>query len=84
LKAGVEMQYTSFTVKDTRGDPTHSFVVGPSFAYKPTVRMRFDVAPLFGVTNDSPEVQIFAIFSYVFGGSGGEAGMEAPASTRNR
>ena len=84
LKAGVEMQYKNFTVKDTRGDPANSFVIGPSFAYKPTARMRFDVAPLFGVTNDSPDVQVFAIFSYVFGGGGGEAGAEAPASTRNR
>ena len=41
-------------------------------------------APLFGVTEDSPDVQIFGIFSYVFGGGreGNEA--EAPASTRNR
>jgi len=84
LRAGVEMQYKNFTVKDTRGDPVHSFVIGPSFAYKPTARMRFDLAPLFGVTDDSPDVQVFAIFSYVFGGGGGEAGAEAPASTRNR
>ena len=84
LKVGLEMQYKNFTVKDTRGDPTHSFVIGPSFAYKPTSRMRFDIAPLFGVTEDSPDVQVFAVFSYVFGGGGGEAGAEAPASTRNR
>jgi hypothetical protein len=84
LKAGIEMQYKNFTVKDTRGDPTHSFVIGPTFAFKPTARMRFHISPLFGVTEDSPDVQIFAIFSYVFGGGGGEAGAEAPASTRNR
>jgi hypothetical protein len=80
--AGVEMQYKNFTVKDTRGDPQSSFVIGPAFAYKPTARMRFDVSPLFGVTHDSPDVQIFGVFSYVFGGGGNEA--EAPASTRNR
>jgi hypothetical protein len=84
LKAGVEMQYTNFTVKDTRGDPIHRFVIGPSFSYKPTARMRFDLAPLFGATDDSPDVQLFAVFSYVFGGGGGEMGAEAPASTRNR
>jgi hypothetical protein len=84
LKAGVEMQYKNFTVKDTRGDPVHSFVIGPSFSYKPTARMRFDIAPLFGATDDSPDVQLFAVFSYVFGGGGGETGAEAPASTRNR
>ena len=84
LKAGVEMQYQNFTVKDTRGSPIHRFVIGPSFAFKPTARMRFDVAPLFGCTNDSPRVTVFGIFSYVFGGGGGETGAEAPASTRNR
>jgi len=85
FKAGLEMQYQNFTVKDTRGSPIHRFVIGPSFAYKPSARMRFDVAPLFGVTDDSPQVQVFAIFSYVFGGGGGEANeAEAPTSTRNR
>jgi hypothetical protein len=83
LKVGLEMQYKNFTVKDTRGDPMHSFVIGPSFGFKPTARMRFDVAPLFGVTHDSPDVQVFAVFSYAFGGGGGNEA-EAPASTRNR
>ena len=45
--------------------------------------MRFDLEPLFGVTKDSPAVQVFAIFSYIFGG-GGEHEAEGPASTRNR
>ena len=44
--------------------------------------MRLDISPLFGVTKDSPDVQIFGVFSYVFGGETSEA--EAPASTRNR
>lgn len=82
LKVGLEMKYTNFTVKDTRGDPAHSFVIGPSFAFKPTSRMRFDIAPLFGVTKDAPDAQVFAVFSYAFGGDSSEA--EAPASTRNR
>jgi hypothetical protein len=84
LKVGLEMQYKNFTVKDTRGDPMHSFVIGPSFGFKPTARMRFDIAPLFGVTHDSPDAQVFAVFSYAFGGGGGGNEAEAPASTRNR
>lgn len=84
LKAGLEMKYQNFTVKDTRGSPIHRFGIGPSFSFKPAAHMRFDLAPLFGVTKDSPRVQVFAIFSYVFGGGdeGNEA--ESPASTRNR
>lgn len=83
LKAGVEMQYKNFTDKDTRDDPTHSFVIGPTLAWKPTRNTRIDVSPLFGVTDDSPRLQVFAVFSVLFGGEGPETG-EAPASTRNR
>ena len=30
LKVGIEMQYKNTTVKDTRGDPLHSFTIGPT------------------------------------------------------
>ena len=83
LKAGVEMQYKNFTDKDTRDDPTHSFVIGPTLAWKPTRNTRIDISPLFGATDDSPRLQVFAVFSILFGGEGPETG-EAPASTRNR
>jgi hypothetical protein len=83
LKAGVEMQYSNFTVKDTRGDPIHRFVVGPTIAWKPTANTRFDVSPLFGCTEESPAVQVFAVFSWLLGNPGEHEG-EAPASTRNR
>jgi hypothetical protein len=83
FKTGVEMQYKNFTDKDTRDDPAHSFVIGPTVAWKPTRNTRIDISPLFGVTEDSPRVQVFAVFSMLFGGTGSEMG-EAPASTRNR
>lgn len=83
LKAGIEMQYKNFTDKDTRDDPTHSFVIGPTMAWKPTGNTRIDISPLFGVTDESPRAQVFAVFSILFGGGGPETG-EAPASTRNR
>jgi hypothetical protein len=83
LKAGVEMQFRSFTDKDTRNDPQNSFVVGPSLAWKPNRWSRLDIAPLFGVNDVSPHAQVFVVFSMLFGGpNGGEA--EAPVSTRNR
>jgi hypothetical protein len=83
LKAGLEMQYTNFTDKDTRSDPEHRFVIGPTIAWKPNRWSRIDVSPLFGVTHASPDAQVFVVFSMLFGGnSSGEA--EAPVSTRNR
>ncbi len=83
LKVGVEMAYKNFTVKDTRGDPTHSFVIGPTAALRTTHNTRLDVSTLFGCTDDSPNVQVFAVFSWLLG-PGGEEGAEAPTSTRNR
>ncbi len=83
LKVGVEMQFTTFTDKGIRNDPSYRFIVGPSIAWKPSKNTRFDVSPLFGATDDSPRASVFAVFSYVFGGSEGTEA-EAPTSTRNR
>jgi hypothetical protein len=83
LKVGVEMQYKNFTASFTRNDPIHSFIVGPTIAWKPSRSTRIDVSPLFGVTDDSPRASVFAIFSMLLG-PGGSEGAEAPASTRNR
>jgi hypothetical protein len=83
LKVGVEMEYKNFTVKDTRGDPMHTFIVGPTLAYRTSHSTRFDVSTLFGCTEDSPQVQVFAVFSFLLG-PGTEQGAEAPVSTRNR
>ena len=84
LKVGAEMEYKNFTVKDTRGDPQHSFVIGPTVAYRTSTNTRFEVSTLFGCTDDSPAVQTFAVFSWLLGPPGpGEQG-EAPVSTRNR
>src|SRR5213079_613782 len=82
LKFGIEMEYKNFTVKDTRGDPQHSFVIGPTVAWKPTPQTRLDISSLFGCTDDSPVADVFVVFSWLFGGEHAEA--EAPVSTRFR
>ena len=87
LKVGAEMQLTVFSDKGIREDPATGesarFIIGPTIAWKPTKNTRLDVSPLFGVNQDAPRAQVFAVFSYVFGGSEG-AEAEAPTSTRNR
>lgn len=83
LKVGVEMEYKNFTVKDTRGDPQHTFVIGPTVAFRTSQSTRFDVSTLFGCTNDSPRVQVFGVFSWILGRAT-EQEAEAPVSTRNR
>src|SRR5437016_7569284 len=82
LKVGIEMEYRNLTVKDTRGDPLNSFVIGPTVAWKPTAQTRLDISPLFGCTDDSPIADVFVVFSWLFGGERAEA--EAPVSTRFR
>jgi len=86
LKVGAEMQLTVFSDKGIREDPATGesarFIIGPTVAWKPTKNTRLDVSPLFGVNQDAPRAQVFAVFSYLFGGQ--ETGGEAPTSTRNR
>jgi hypothetical protein len=86
LKVGVEMQFTTFTDVGIRDNPSYRFVIGPTFAWKPTRNTRLDISPLFGTTDDSPRASIFVVFSMLFGPPGAhetEQG-EAPASMRNR
>ena len=82
LKIGIEMEYKNTTVKDTRGDPLHSFTIGPTLAWKPTTQTRVDISPLFGCTAGAPVADVFVAFSWLFGGERGEA--EAPVSSRFR
>jgi hypothetical protein len=83
LRAGLEMQFIRRTERDSRSKPAYEFDVGPSIAWKPSKRTRLDVAALFGTTDDSPALNVFAVFSIDFG-SAAEREAEAPVSTRNR
>src|SRR5205085_1032485 len=60
----------------------HTFVIGPSLAWKPTASTRIDISPLFGCTEDSPIADVWVAFSWLFGNERPEA--EAPVSTRFR
>ena len=71
LKVGIEMEYRNLTVKDTRGDPLHSFTIGPTVAWKPTAQTRLDISPLFGCTAGAPVADVFAAFTWLFGGERG-------------
>ena len=83
LRVGVEMQFIRKTEKDSRDKPEYEFDLGPSLSFKPSHRTRFDLAALFGTTDDSPALKLFAVFSIDFG-PGSETEISAPVSTRNR
>jgi hypothetical protein len=87
LKVGVEMQLTVFNdrgIRDNDEPDSYRFIVGPTLAWKPSANTRFDISPLFGVTDDSPHASVFMVFSYLMGPGGEREQAEAPASTRNR
>jgi len=87
LRVGVEMQFTAFNDSGIRqnDEPTSfRFIIGPTIAWKPSANTRFDLSPLFGVTDDSPKASVFLVFSYLMGPGGEPTQAEAPASTRNR
>jgi hypothetical protein len=85
LRAGLEMQFIRRTERGERSHPEYEFDLGPTLSWKPTPRTRLDVAALFGATEDSPALKLFAVFAIDFGPqSSTENELEAPVSTRNR
>lgn len=86
LNAGVEMFYENATVKGSRGDAENVFLIGPSIGVRPTRDTYINVAPLFGVTIDAPDAQIYVTAGFKFGGARGasEGEVRAPSSMFGR
>ncbi len=68
LEAGLEMQYRSGGETARGGGTTKGLAVGPTLAWRPLTRARFDLSPLFGCSDHTPAVEVFAIVSFSFGG----------------
>ena len=84
LKAGLEMQFIRRTTAEDRSDAEYELDIGPSFTWKPSEATRLDAATLFGVTEDSPAVCIYVVFSIGFGENEGKAEGLTPVSTQHR
>jgi len=81
LEAGLEMQYRSGGETREPERTIKGLVIGPTLAWRPTKKVRFDLSPLFGCSDHTPVVQVFAVFSFSFGGlAAGE--VETPVVTR--
>jgi hypothetical protein len=77
------------TEKESRSDPEYEFLIGPSVNVHPTRWSFVTVAPLFGATRDSPDVEVFVVagIKIDFGGRAGtdeEQEAAAPASMFGR
>jgi hypothetical protein len=83
LELGLEMQYRSGGETIGPERTIKGLAIGPTLAWRPTKTARFDLSPLIGSSDHTPAVQVFAVFSFSFGGPAtGEA--ETPASARGR
>ncbi len=83
LKAGLETSYRNVSRPGARSKAQNIFELGPSFTVKPSPHTRIDLAPLFGVTSDSPHLDLFVIFSVDFG-TGAAEEVEFPAAQGGR
>jgi hypothetical protein len=81
LEVGLEMQYRSGGETAGFRGTTKGLAIGPTLAWRPTKKVRFDLSPLIGCSDHTPAVQVFAIFSFSFGGPAA-AEAEIPASAR--
>jgi hypothetical protein len=81
LEVGLEMQYRSGGETAGFRGTTKGLEIGPTLAWRPTKKVRFDLSPLIGCADHTPAVQVFAVFSFSFGGPAA-ADAEIPASAR--
>ena len=81
LELGLEMQYRSGGEPIDAERTIKGFSIGPTLAWRPTKTVRFDLSPLFGCSDHTPAVQVFAVFSLSFGGPR-PAETETPTSAR--
>src|SRR5947208_13327273 len=79
LELGVEMQYRSGGETAGFRAATKGLAIGPTLAWRPAKKARFDLSPLIGCSDHTPAVQVFAVFSLSLGGpTAGD--IETPAS----
>jgi hypothetical protein len=82
LEVGLEMEYRSGGETIGLERKTKGLAIGPTLAWRPTKNARFDLSPLIGCSDHAPAVQVFAVFSFSFGGPS-VADAEIPASARS-
>ncbi|MEI6085759.1 MAG: hypothetical protein WCS70_15855 [Verrucomicrobiota bacterium] len=81
FSAGMELKIESETEKGARDNAPLEIDLGPSIQWRPTKATHVDVAPLIGLTSDSPHVELWVVFGWNFG-PGNEAA-HAPVSLQS-
>ncbi|HEX5052662.1 MAG TPA: hypothetical protein VFZ65_12875 [Planctomycetota bacterium] len=63
---GAEVKAAWIDDKTDRGNYANEVLVGPSLQFRPVPNAHIDIAPLFGVTDDSPDTKITLLFGWEF------------------
>jgi hypothetical protein len=75
LNLGVEILAEHTTETGSRSDAEVEFLAGPTVNVRFTRNFFITLAPLFGLTDDSPDLEAFAVagFQFAFGGPSRES-----------
>jgi hypothetical protein len=79
LGAGIEMEYSHVSQES----PKNTFLIGPSFQWRPTTQWHVDLTPLFGCTHNSPEVEAYLVIGFDFGLSKSNKEQYTPSSLKS-
>lgn len=66
LSVGGELKFQENDLRHHRGRLTNNTFLGPSLQWRPLARMHVDVAPLIGITHESPALQAFFVLGWDF------------------
>ncbi len=77
---GEEFKFVNETEKGGRGEAENKYSVGPSIQFRPTEDSHIDLVALFGLNDDTADLETFLVFGYSFGSSK-SGGPRAPVST---
>jgi hypothetical protein len=64
LEVGLEMQSRSGGETISHEGTPKGLAIGPTLAWRPTKKVRFDLSPLLGCSDHAPALQVFAVFSF--------------------
>ena len=79
LEVGLEMLYRSGGEFPQLVRTAKGLAIGPTLAWRPSQKVRFDLSPLFGCGDHTPALEVFAVFSFSFGRTT-DAEAESPTS----
>ncbi len=78
---GEEFKYVNESEKDARSESENKYSVGPSLQYRPTDASHVDLVALFGLNDDTADIETYLVFGYAFGKES-SGGPRAPVSAR--